>query len=69
MSEITEQEKGTASKADEQDLNPSAKSIWDEINEIMKGVPDEVLSRLPADGAERHDHHLRGAHKRHRQDS
>lgn len=69
MSEITGQEKGTAPKADEQVLNPSAKSIWDEIDEIMNGVPDEVLSRLPADGAERHDHYLRGAHERHRRDS
>jgi hypothetical protein len=39
-------------------------SIWDAIDDIMRRVPEEVISRLPADGAEQHDHHLYGSPKK-----
>ena len=40
------------------------KSIWEAIDEIMRGVPEAALNRLPADGTERHDHYLRNAHEK-----
>lgn len=39
-------------------------SIWDAIDDIVRRVPEEVLSRLPADGAEQHDHYLYGSPKK-----
>ncbi len=38
--------------------------IWEVIDEIMRGVPEEVLRHGPTDGAEQHDHYLYGAPKR-----
>lgn len=40
------------------------KTIWEEIREIVKDVPDEVWDRMPRDGAEQHDHYLYGAPKK-----
>ena len=40
------------------------RSIWEEIDEIMRGVPEDVLRRVPADGAEEHDHYLYGSPKK-----
>jgi hypothetical protein len=37
------------------------RSIWETIDDIMRQVPEEVLSRLPADGAEQHDRYLYGS--------
>jgi hypothetical protein len=39
-------------------------SIWEVIDEIMRSVPEEARQRLPADGAEQHDHYLYGSPKR-----
>jgi hypothetical protein len=36
-------------------------AIWGAIDDIMRRVPEEVISRLPADGAEQHDHYLYGS--------
>ncbi|MBC6473629.1 MAG: DUF2281 domain-containing protein [Hormoscilla sp. GM102CHS1] len=36
------------------------KTIWDEIREIVKDVPDEVWDSMPTDGALQHDHYLYG---------
>lgn len=41
----------------------SAKPIWEEFDEILSGVPDQALSALPVDGAERHDFYIYGAHE------
>jgi hypothetical protein len=41
-----------------------AKTIWEEIRDITRDVPDEVWERLPRDGAEQHDHYLYGAPKK-----
>ena len=41
-----------------------ARPIWEEIAEIMADVPEEVLAKLPPDGAEEHDHYIYGTPKR-----
>ncbi len=38
--------------------------IWKKIEGLMADVPDEVLAKLPTDGAENHDHYLYGWPKR-----
>lgn len=40
------------------------KPIWEEIEEITAGVPDEEFLKLPADGATQHDHYIYGTPKR-----
>jgi putative addiction module CopG family antidote len=40
------------------------KPIWEEIDEITKGVPDEEWAKMPTDGAEQHDHYIYGTPKR-----
>jgi hypothetical protein len=42
----------------------SAKPIWEEIDELIRGVPPEELDKLPVDGAEQHDHYIYGTPKR-----
>ncbi len=39
-------------------------SIGEIIDELMSGVPNDVLDRLPVDGAEQHDHYIYGPPKR-----
>lgn len=41
----------------------AAKSIWQEIREIVQDVPNEEWERLPRDGAANLDHYLYGAPK------
>jgi Arc/MetJ-type ribon-helix-helix transcriptional regulator len=43
---------------------PTFKPIWEEIEEITAGVPDEEFLKLPADGATQHDHYIYGTPKR-----
>jgi putative addiction module CopG family antidote len=38
--------------------------IWEEIEEISAGIPEEELQKLPADGATEHDHYIYGTPKR-----
>ena len=45
----------------EQQTEQKAKTVWEEIREIMADVPDEVLERIPRDGSENLDHYLYGA--------
>lgn len=61
MTRSVEPEKNA--EGDHEELRPEGAdgSIWDVIDDIMRGVPEEVLKRLPADGAEQHDHHLYGS--------
>jgi hypothetical protein len=44
-------------RAPEQSASAS-KSLWEVIDEAVSDVPETVLSLLPADGSERHDHYL-----------
>jgi Arc/MetJ-type ribon-helix-helix transcriptional regulator len=41
-----------------------ARPIGEIIDELMSDVPDEVLDRLPVDGAAQHDHYIYGTPKR-----
>ncbi len=41
-----------------------SRPIWEVIAEISSRVPDEEWAKLPADGAENHDHYLYGAPKK-----
>jgi hypothetical protein len=43
---------------------PGERPIWEVIEEIMKDVPDEVIHKLPVDGAEQHDHYIYGTPKK-----
>jgi hypothetical protein len=38
-------------------------SIWEEIAEMGKAIPDEVIARMPRDGAKNFDHYLHGSPK------
>ena len=40
--------------------------LWDGVNNIISDLPKHVLDRLPADGAEEHDHYIYGTPKRNR---
>ncbi|MGI9174824.1 MAG: hypothetical protein ACR2GR_05855 [Rhodothermales bacterium] len=42
----------------------SARSLWDEILEIVEAAPEEVWEAVPKDGAAEHDHYLYGMPKR-----
>jgi hypothetical protein len=42
----------------------AARPIWEEIDEIIRAVPAEEFEKLPADGAEFHDHYIYGTPKR-----
>lgn len=41
-----------------------ARTIWQEIREIVKDVPDEEWEKLPRDGSANLDHYLYGAPKK-----
>ncbi len=38
--------------------------IWEVFDDVMKDLPAEELNKLPADGAENHDHYIYGSPKR-----
>jgi len=42
----------------------TAKPLSTRIREIWADMPDEVRAKLPADGAEQHDHYIYGVPKR-----
>src|SRR2546426_7936193 len=39
------------------------KPLWEVAAELLKDVPQEVLDRLPTDGAAQHDHYIYGTPK------
>lgn len=41
-----------------------ARTIWQEIREIVQDVPDEEWEKLPRDGSGNLDHYLYGAQKK-----
>jgi hypothetical protein len=43
---------------------PARKPIWERIIERSAAIPDEEWAKLPADGAEQHDHYIYGTPKR-----
>ena len=42
----------------------TVKPLWEIAADLLKGVPQEVLDRLPTDGAAQHDHYIYGTPKR-----
>jgi hypothetical protein len=42
----------------------ACKPIWEEVLEMTAAIPDEEFDKLPADGAEQHDHCIYGTPKR-----
>jgi hypothetical protein len=42
----------------------TVKPLWDIAADLLKDVPQEVLERLPTDGAAQHDHYIYGTPKR-----
>lgn len=45
-------------------LGPPRRTFLDIVKEIEETIPDDVLAKLPIDGAENHDHYLYGAPKK-----
>jgi putative addiction module CopG family antidote len=44
-------------------LTSPDKPIWEVADEIIAGIPKEVLDKLPTDSATQHDHYLYGSPK------
>ena len=61
MTKSIEPEKKVGGAEEEFRPDNDDRLLWEAIDDIMRRVPEEVLSRLPTDGAERHDHHLYGS--------
>ena len=40
------------------------KPLWQVVSEAAESLPADVVKRLPADGAEEHDHYIYGTPKR-----
>jgi len=45
-------------------LEPARPSLAERIAARARGLPQETLDRLPADGASQHDHYIYGTPKR-----
>src|SRR5215831_3327731 len=39
---------------------PGPKPLWEIADDLLQDVPQEVLDRLPPDGASQHDHYIYG---------
>jgi len=52
--------------ADVVDGAEEEKPIWEVAADLVRDIPDDVLSTVPTDGAAQHDHYLYGAKKRDR---
>ena len=50
----------------EESAGPPAedKPIWEVAAELVRDIPEDVLSSVPTDGAAQHDHYLYAADKR-----
>ena len=44
----------------DREFDPSAKSIWEEFQEIIDKMPQSLIDSLPVDGSERHDYYIYG---------
>ncbi len=45
-------------------VEPARRSLAEEIASRGRALPQEILDRLPADGASQHDHYINGTPKR-----
>jgi len=55
---------GQAEPPADQESPPGTKHLWEIAADLLKDVPQEVLDRLPPDGATQHDHYIYGTPKR-----
>lgn len=49
-----------------EDIAPQAaeqKPIWEVAADLVRDIPEDVLSTVPIDGAAQHDHYLYAAHR------
>lgn len=60
---LLRQRESEQSRCQDGNGNP-VKPIGEIIDELMSDLPDEVLDRLPVDGAAQHDHYIYGIPKR-----
>ncbi len=61
---LVERLKQEQAEAEQPQAAPQRKPIWEEFEEIAASIPREEFLKLPADGAEQHDHYLYGSPKR-----
>jgi Arc/MetJ-type ribon-helix-helix transcriptional regulator len=59
-----EQDQAEQPQASQPEPAATPKPIWEEFAEIAASIPDEEWAKLPADGAEQHDHYIYGTPKR-----
>ena len=50
-------------KAKPRRQQPKRPSIWEKIVELGNAIPDDVIARMPRDGAKNFDHYLHGSPK------
>ena len=55
---------GHAEPPADHESQPGTKPLWEIAADLLKDVPQEVLDRLPPDGAAQHDHYIYGKPKR-----
>ena len=57
--------KGTQNEISEREspLDPSARSIWEELAEIAQSIPREEWNKLPSDLTDNLDHYIYGTPK------
>ena len=55
---------GTRSTGSGEPTAPGHRPIWEVFEEITASIPEEEWAKLPADGAEQHDHYIHGVPKR-----
>jgi len=58
------QEQAIQPPAGQGESAPAPQPIWERILERSAAIPDEEWAKLPADGAEQHDHYIYGTPKR-----
>jgi len=59
-----EQAQASPPTAEPVDTAQARKPIWERILERSAAIPDKEWAKLPADGAEQHDHYSYGTPKR-----
>jgi len=58
-----QQKLSQASPLKDEETPLNSKPIWELFEEFTKDIPEDVLAKLPTDGAVQHDHYLYGSPK------
>lgn len=64
LDKITKVDSVTLLPGGEIQYDPNAKPIWEVFEELTVHLPQELLDRLPTDGASQHDHYIYGTPKK-----